>query len=144
MAKFIEWPDKSLDNGSTLTIYILGDDPFGANLDVIKGKLVKGKTVFVKQIDSPDILRDVGILFVSRSEKDQLPDILKGISGKPILTVGDTVGFAKRGVMVNFYLEDNKIRFEINMEAARLAGLKISSNLLKIGKIISPPTGKEK
>jgi len=144
LAKFIEWPDKSLDNSSTLTLYILGDDPFGTHLDAIKGKLIRGKSVDVKQIDSPDALKSVGILFISSSEKGQLQDILKGISSKPILTVGDTQSFAKRGVMVNFYIENNKIRFEINIEAAKLAGLKISSNLLKMGKIIPPPSGKEK
>ena len=144
LAKFIEWPDKSLDNNPTLTVYILGDDPFGANLDAIKGKLIKGKSVVVKQIDSPAALKNVGILFFSSSEKKQLQDILKGISRLPILTVGDTQSFANRGVMVNFYIENNKIRFEINTEAAKLAGLKISSNLLKMGKIIAPPVGKEK
>jgi hypothetical protein len=144
LAKFIEWPDKSLDNSPTLTVYILGDDPFGAHLDAIKDKLIKGKTVVVKQIASPAALKNVGILYISSSEKEQLQDILKGISGLPILTVGDTQSFATRGVMVNFYLENNKIRFEINLEAARLAGLKISSNLLKMGKIIAPPMGKEK
>ena len=144
LAKFIEWPDKSLDNSSTLTVYILGDDPFGAKLDAIKGKLIKGKTVVVKQIDSPDTLRNVGILFISSSEKEQIPDILKSISSKPILTVGDTQSFANKGVMVNFYTDNDKIRFEINIEATRLAGLKISSNLLKLGKVVAPPIGKEK
>jgi hypothetical protein len=144
LAKFIDWPDKSFDNSPTLTVYILGDDPFGPNLDAIKGKLIKGKTVVVKQIASPTALKNVGILFIARSEKEQLPDILKSLSGLPILTVGDTQSFANRGVMVNFYIENSKIRFEINMEAARLAGLKISSNLLKMGKIIPPPIGKEK
>ena len=144
LAKFIEWPEKSLDNSSTLTVYILGDDPFGANLDAIKGKLIKGKTVVVKQIASPTALKNAGVLFISSSEQEQLQDILKGVSGKPILTVGDTESFASRGVMVNFYIENNKIRFEINREAARLAGLKISSNLLKMGKIIAPPMEKEK
>jgi hypothetical protein len=144
LAKFIEWPEKSMDNSSNITLYVLGDDPFGDHLNSIKGKLIQGKTLAVKQIDSPDALRNVGILFISSSEKEQLHDILKGISGKPILTVGDTQYFAKRGVMVNFFIENNKIRFEINMEAAKMAGLKISSNLLKMGKIIQPLTEKEK
>lgn len=144
LAKFIEWPDKSLDNSSTLTLYILGDDPFGTDLDAIRGKLIKGKSVVVKQIDSPDALKNVGILFISSSEKERLRDILKGISRLPILTVGDTQSFAQRGVMVNFYIENSKIRFEINMEAANMAGLKISSNLLRMGTIIAPPKGKEK
>lgn len=138
LAKFIEWPDKAFDHSSTLTLYILGDDPFGTYLDAIRGKLIKGKSVVVKKIDSPDALKNVGILFISSSEKEQLQDILKRISHRPILTVGDTPSFAKRGVMVNFYIENNKIRFEINMEAAKLAGLKISSNLLKMSTIVTP------
>jgi hypothetical protein len=144
LAKFIEWPDKSLDNSSTITLYILGDDPFESDLDSIRDKLVKGRRVVVKQIDSPDDLKNANILFISSSEKERLRDILKSISGLPILTVGDTKSFAQRGVMVNFYLENSRIRFEINLEAANLAGLKISSNLLRMGTIISPPKGKEK
>jgi hypothetical protein len=144
LAKFVEWPDKSLDNISTLNLYILGDDPFENDMDAIRNKLIKGKKVVIKQIDSPDALKNAGILFISSSEKEQLRDILKGISGLPILTVGDTQSFAQRGVMVNFYLENNKIRFEINLEAANLAGLKINSNLLRMGTIIAPPKGKEK
>jgi hypothetical protein len=138
LAKFIEWPDKSLDKSPTLPVYILGDNPFGAHLDAIKGKLIKGKSVVIKQIDSPNALKNVGILFISSSEKEQLQDILQGISHRPILTVGDTRSFAQKGVMVNFYIENNKIRFEINLEAAKLAGLKISSNLLRMGKIVTP------
>ena len=144
LAKFIEWPDKSPDSSPTLTFYILGDDPFGTNLDAIKGKLIKGEKITVKHIDSINYLKNIGVLFISSSEKEQLEDLLKGIAGRPILTVGDTQSFAKRGVMINFYIENNKIRFEINMEAVKLAGLKINSNLLKMGKIIDPPVGQGK
>jgi hypothetical protein len=144
LAKFVEWPGKSLDNISTLTLYIIGDDPFGTDMDAIRDKLIKEKRIVIKQIDSPDALKNAGILFISSSEKEQLRDILKAISGLPILTIGDTKSFAQRGVMVNFYLENNKIRFEVNLEAANLAGLKISSNLLRMGTIIAPPKGKEK
>jgi hypothetical protein len=144
LAKFIEWPDKALDDASTLTLYILGDDPFGIYLDAIKGKSIKGKSIDIKLIDSPDALKSTGILFISSSEKEQLRDILKRIFNRPILTVGDTQSFARAGVMINFYIENNKIRFEINTDAAKVAGLKISSNLLKMGKIISPSTEKEK
>jgi hypothetical protein len=144
LAKFVEWPGKSLDNISTLTLYIIGDDPFGTDMDAIKDKLIKGKRIVIKQIYSPDDLKNAGILFISSSEKEQLRDILKGISSLPILTVGDTKSFAQRGVMVNFYLENSKIRFEINLEAVNLAGLKISSNLLRMGTIIAPPKGKGK
>ena len=72
LAKFIEWPDKSLDNSSTLTVYILGDDLFGTDLDAIRDKLIKGKRIVVQQIDSPDDLKNAGILFISSSEKEYL------------------------------------------------------------------------
>jgi YfiR/HmsC-like len=142
LAKFIEWPDKSLGSSSTLTVYILGDDPFGSDWDAITGKLIKGKRIVVQPIDSPDDLGKAGILFISSSEKENLRDILKRTSGLPILTVGDTKSFAQRGVMINFYIENNKIRFEINLEAANLAGLKISSNVLRMGTIVSPAKGR--
>ena len=138
MARFIDWPDKSLDQKSTLTIYILGDAPFGSALDAIQGKTIKGKTIVVKKADSLNILKNGDILFISGSEKERLEQILKGISGLPILTVGDTESFAKNGVVVNFYIEDKKVRFEINIAAAERAGLRISSNLLKLGKIVPP------
>jgi hypothetical protein len=143
LTKFIEWPDKSLDQKSALTIYILGDAPFGNALDAIRGKTIKGKAIVVKKTNSLDILKHGDILFISNSEKGRLEQILKGISGLPILTVGDTESFAENGVIVNFYIEDNKIRFEINIEAAKRAGLRISSNLLRLGKIISPQTGEK-
>ncbi|WP_052566826.1 YfiR family protein [Candidatus Magnetobacterium casense] len=138
LAKFIEWPDNSLGTVSTLTIYIIGDNPFKNFRDAMRDKSIHGKTIVVKIINSPADIKDTGILFISRSEKDRLPNILRGISRLPVLTVGDTQSFASRGVMVNFYLENDKIRFEINIEAAQTAGLKISSNLLKMGKIIAP------
>jgi hypothetical protein len=143
LTKFIEWPDKSLDQKSTLTIYILGDAPFGSSLDAIHGKMYKGKPIVVKKTNSLTILKSSDIIFISHSEKERLEQILKEISGLPVLTVGDTESFAKKGVILNFYIEDQKIRFEINIEAAKHAGLRISSNLLKLGKIISPSTGKK-
>ncbi len=58
------------------------------------------------------------------------------VKGLPILTVGETPGFAERGGMIRFTLEDNRVRFEINVEAAREADLNISSRLLTLAKII--------
>jgi hypothetical protein len=143
LAKFIEWPENSLNAASTVTIYIIGDDPFKTFRDAMRDKSIQGKAIVIKNINSPADIKDVGILFISRSEKEHLQNILKDISRLPVLTVGDTQSFAARGVMINFYIENSKIRFEINMESAKMAGLKISSNLLRMGKIIAPPTRKE-
>jgi hypothetical protein len=138
LTKFVEWPDKSLDNASTMTLFIIGEDPFGSYLDLIKGKSVKGKTFDIKHVDTSDALKGAGIVFIANTDKDNLRHILKNLSGRPFLTVGDTQSFAKGGVMINFYIEESKIRFEINADAAKSAGMKISSNLLKMGKVITP------
>jgi hypothetical protein len=76
------------------------------------------------------------LLFIAESEKQRLHEILLKIVGKPILTVGDTSGFSSQGVIINFFLESDFVRFEINMSAAQEAGLKFSSKLLKLGRIV--------
>ena len=72
------------------------------------------------------------ILFISGSEKGRLPQILKQLNGRNVLTVGEMPGFTETGGMINFVLEGTKIRFQINNEAANSAGLKISSKLLNL------------
>jgi len=64
-------------------------------------------------------LRDCNILFVSSSEKEHIESVIDAMKGLPILTIGDAPGFAKRGGIINFMLEDNKVRFEVNVEAGQ-------------------------
>jgi hypothetical protein len=73
-----------------------------------------------------------------------LSEALEGLNSAPVLTIGDTDGYAQRGIMINMYLEDKRVRFEINAEAARTAGLRISAKLLKLaGKVYGPSAGGE-
>jgi hypothetical protein len=78
------------------------------------------------------------MVFISASEKGNLPQILEMLAGSSACTVGDTRGFAQQGIMVNFIIEQEKIRFEINTESARRAKLTISSKLLRLAKTIYP------
>jgi len=75
-------------------------------------------------------------LFVSSSEKEHIESVIDAMKGLPILTIGDAPGFAKRGGIINFMLEDNKVRFEVNVEAAKHADLTISSRLLTLARIV--------
>ena len=81
------------------------------------------------------------VLFIAVSESGNIRQILDGIEGSTVLTIGDTEGYAEQGVMVNFYLEDNMVRIEINIDAARRAGLNISSQLLKLARIVNQHGG---
>ncbi|MGQ9569431.1 MAG: YfiR family protein [Thermodesulfovibrionales bacterium] len=76
------------------------------------------------------------LLFICSSDKRHLEKILNTLKGMNVLTMGDTKGFAQEGVIINFYIDKDKVRFEINKDAADKAGLKISSRLLSLARII--------
>jgi YfiR/HmsC-like len=137
-AKLMEWPAPVFPQpNSPIVIAILGVDPFQGTLDnVLRGKQVNGREFVVKHLKWGDDLKGCNIIFVSSSEKAHFDDLFRMIRGLPILTIGDTPGFAERGGMINFVLEDDKVRFEIDVDAARQADINISSRLLALAKIV--------
>jgi hypothetical protein len=140
-AKLVEWPTSAFPQpDSPIVIGILGEDPFGATLDrIVTDKKINGRGIAVKRLkwgrDVKD-LRDCNILFISSSEKEHLDSVVDAMKWLPILTIGDAPGFARRGGIINFTLEDNKVRFEVNVEAAKHADLTISSRLLTLARIV--------
>jgi len=144
-AKFVEWPTAAFpQSDSPIVIGVLGTDPFGNTLDrIVEDKKIGTRGFIVKRYKwSKDLkdLRDCKILFVSASEKAHIDEIVQVVKGLPILTVGETPGFAERGGMIRFTLEDNRVRFEVNVDAAHEADLNISSRLLTLAKIIPQAT----
>ena len=135
--KFIEWPPRSFqDDKAPLILGILGKDPFGDSLDSFKGKKIGSREFLVKVFPKLETLEKCHILFIGASEKDQLSKVLKTIGGWNVLTVGDIPGFCQAGGILNFAIEEKKVRFEINPQAAQRHGLKVSSQLVKLAKII--------
>jgi hypothetical protein len=142
-AKFVEWPSTAFTEAeSPIVIGVIGVDPFGSLIDrIVEDKKIGSHGFVVKRFKwGKDLkeLKDCKILFISPSERAHIDEILQQVKGLPILTVGETPGFAERGGMIRFTLEDNRVRFEVNVEAARQADLNISSRLLTLAKIISP------
>jgi len=125
---------------SPIVIGILGTDPFGNLIDrIVENKKIGARGIVVKRLKWGTDLKDLKeckILFVGASEKAHLDDLVQIVKSLPILTVGETPGFAERGGVIRFVLEDNRVRFEINVEAARQADLTISSRLLTLARII--------
>jgi hypothetical protein len=139
-AKFVDWPPESFPDPNSLKICVLGDDPFGGSLQTVAGEQVGGHKLQVVRMDSTSRLAGCQILFISRSEREHIPQILAAIKGSPVLTVGDTQKFADDGVIINFILEGSKVRFEINTGSADRAGIRISSKLLQLAKrIVTAP-----
>jgi len=143
-AKLMQWPASAFPQpDSPIIIGILGNDPFGATLDsVLTGKKVNTRGFVVKHLKWGADIKGCNILYVSATEAAHLDEILHAIKGLPILTIGRMPDFARRGGIVNFIIEDDKVRFEVNVEAAKQADISISSRLLTLAKIV-PQTGPE-
>lgn len=138
--QFVTWPTNAFpDTQSPFTIGVLGDDPFGGFLDeTVAGEKVDGHALVVQRYHQVDEIKNCQILFISASEAARFKSIVARLRGRSILTVGDVDSFAMEGGMVRFVTEDNKIHFRVNVEAARAAGLTISSELLRLAEIVNP------
>ena len=133
-AKFVEWPRSAFaSRDSPLVIGILGENPFHNDLEqMIHDKKVDEHPLEIRLLPSPIQATNCHILFISTSQKQQLPEALRTVKGSAVLTVSETERFTESGGMINFVLEGTKIRFQINNEAASRAGLKISSKLMSL------------
>ena len=141
--QFVQWPPTVFKNADDpFRIGVLGQDPFNAALeDTVQGETISNHKIIVEHAMQVDDLKNCELIFISKSEKKHVPEILSALDDKPVLTVSEIEGFAERGGGINFYLEGKKVRFEVNPDAAQHDGLKMSSQLLSLGKIIE--TAKE-
>jgi hypothetical protein len=136
-AKFVEWPADAFDGpDAPFILGVLGDNPFGSALGRIKGKTANGRKLLVYHFKEVDDINECHILFVSASEKEHLAKIFKALKHANILLVGDMENFAGQGGMINFIVKDQKIGFEINVDAVGSGNLIVSSKLLSLAKIV--------
>jgi uncharacterized protein DUF4154 len=141
-ARFVEWPIDAPGDDSTFVVTVLGRDPFGSALDdTLRGKKIDEKRVVVRRVLRSEDVGRSHIVFISDSESDRLPAILKTLEAAPVLTVGDMSQFAERGGVIRFKVDQDRIRLEINVAAAQRSRLRISSQLLKLARIVNPGMG---
>jgi hypothetical protein len=132
-AEFVQWPDDT---------YAGTNAPFGAALDeTIQGESIGSHKLIVERSRQLGDLKNCQMIFVCKSEKKHVVEILSALGSRPVLTVSEVDGFARSGGGINFYLDGTKVRFDINPAAVRNDRLKITSQLMSLGKIV--PTGKE-
>lgn len=132
--KFVEWPGDSLNAAGTITLGILGKDPFGEAIEEVRGKTAKGRRIAVAHLRTPEEARECDLLFVCASEKGRFTQILKAVQNYRVLTVADQEGFCQAGGMINLVSVKNRVGFEVNVAAATRARLRISSQLLKLAR----------
>ncbi|MDP1900999.1 MAG: YfiR family protein [Rubrivivax sp.] len=126
---YTEWPAAT---GSTLNLCILGTDPFGKEIDGLQGKVAASRTIAVQRKATGESLKDCHVVFFAASVIDSLPRLLDNLRGRAVLTLADSAGAMRRGVMLNMNMAHGKVTFEANLQAARGAGLDLSSKLLRL------------
>ena len=149
-AKLVEWPTAAFTNsGQPIVIGVLGNDSFAATLErVVDGKQVELHPFLVKRLRSPKESKEcachkehvASAFFVASAESLHADEIIQLLKGTSVLTIAEIPGFTKQGGIINFVLEDSKVRFEVNVDAAKQGGLTISSRLLSLAKIVQTNT----
>jgi hypothetical protein len=137
-ARFVEWPPEAFsDAQAPLIVGLIGDDPFDGSLaGTLNGKTVGGRTLTYKKIRNQSDLKSCHILFISPTEKRRIKQTLAALRGNGVLTISEVEEFTRLGGIVNFFITpDNKVAFEINVDAAGQAQLKISSRVLKLARV---------
>lgn len=130
--KFVTWPSGEAPAEGPIQLCILGDLPDPAPFAHLDGQELMGRHLKVVYLREPQEARTCQVLFLASSLSSRLQEVLETVRERPVLTVSDTSGYAKRGVMINMYLDNKRVRFEINAATAGEAGLRISAKLLNL------------
>lgn len=135
---YVEWPPDAFSSSSSLfVIGVIGkSEIIPALRGAVRGKNWNERDFTIKRVEAAKEMRECQVLFVPKSEAKRLPQILDILGDAPVLTVGESEDFARKGGIINFYTEQNRVRFEINPEAAKRARLTISSKLLHLARIV--------
>ncbi|HEX4136990.1 MAG TPA: YfiR family protein [Bryobacteraceae bacterium] len=135
--RFVEWPARAGAATEPFNVCVLGADPFGPLLDAaLKGETIAGAPMAAKRISKPEEAASCRIVFVGSVKDSQLNGILQSLRVSNALTVSDMSGFSRRGGMIQFVLDGNRVRFEINLAAVQRTGLTVSSELLKVAQAV--------
>ncbi len=138
LMRFVEWPPSAYpDPQAPILLCILGRDPFGSSLtSIVSKQTLNGRPVLIRYPQNGKEVRGCHVLYISSSERKTTAQIFSTLKGSSVLTVGEMTQFAAHGGMIQFSLEDQQVRFDINLNAASRAKLKISSRLLVLARIV--------
>jgi YfiR/HmsC-like len=139
-AEFVKWPSSAFRSpAAPLVMCVAGQDPFDREIEQeLRSRTVGGHPVEIKRLKPHDDPRACHIIFVRADEKRAAARLLASVKGSSTLTVGETQSFVNLGGDITLTLENKRLRFEVNLDAAEQTRLKISSKLLALAKIVDP------
>jgi hypothetical protein len=138
-APFVEWPDPAAEfPGGEFIICVVGNDPLGAVLDrAVSGQDVAGRPIAVHRFSDLTSNPSCAVMYVTGSDAKSIAGILAAVHGAPVLTVTDGATDPAAKGIINFIIQDDRVRFEIDDSAAAANGLTISSKLLNLAVHVS-------
>lgn len=140
--RFIDWPREVLPASAPFRLCVTGSSPVtGALAHLAQTRRFKQHATAYQQLVALDGVTGCHLLFIAGSERRRLEHILARTQGRPVLTIGDTDGYAARGVIINLYRTEDRLRFEINIAAALESGLRFRSKLLKLARLTGVDDG---
>jgi hypothetical protein len=136
-AKFTEWPANVIRRDQPIVFCVRDDAPMAEALQqIVKGRAVGGHALAVRRVGLDNGVRACHLLYASGLDAKRTNELLGTVGPLPVLTVGDFERFAQMGGVANFFVEDGKMRFAINIDSAQRAGLRVSSKLLMLARIV--------
>jgi hypothetical protein len=139
--RYVDWPEGAFTSPTDpIILGVLGENPFGTALEqMAAGAGSDARGISIKYYRTIEEWEPCHVLFICASETKDMDKILDKTRNLPVLLIGDSPGLAEKGAIINLLIEDNKVRFEVNSEAARQAHLRISSKLLRLAKLVGQP-----
>lgn len=135
--KFIEWPDAGQPAaGEPIRICEMGAGPLAGVIGELASRTVLDRPIEVVHLQGTEAFASCRILFVGGREEARLALLLQQVEGTPVLTVSDIPGFARRGGMIGFVTQQDRVKVEINQRPVRDAGLKVHAKLLEVARIV--------
>ena len=136
LTRFVDWPAGG-DPNRPFVLAVLGRTPFGDELDsYFATRTLKNRPVVIRYFHQAADLEPCDLLFIAASEKPRLAGILDKVKGQPTLTVADTEGFARAGVMVGLVRAGTRIVFEVNLAPTRQSGLRMAPGFLQLATLL--------
>jgi len=135
-AKFVEWPRGDLRTAFTICLY--GRNPFEGFLEeAVRGKLVHDLPIKIQRISGAGENWDAcNLMFFGTASRAKVQSVLDRLRGRGVITIGESQAFAECGGMITLVVEGDRVRFDINLQAATDAHLKISSKLLELARTV--------
>lgn len=141
LARYIEWPSEASlgDTNVEFTITVIGKDPFNGVLEEIYSKRkIKNHNVIIKYVEDIKDIESSHLIFISGTVKKNVEQIIEYVKGRPTLLMGETYGYTEKGIHIRVFLENDRMKIEINEKCTIESGIKISSMILKLANIVNP------